>query len=107
MASVVRTLSRLAGWLLTPLVAWAASFVGAVLGAMLAGRVEGALTGVLLTVAMGLAFALAGTHAWLRLVRRSPELRAALRLQPDGTPVPLADAPPPSGPPEAPASDAA
>lgn len=88
---VLRFLLRLAGWLLTPLVAWAASFMGAVLGAALSGRTGSALRGVGLTVALGLVFAVLATHAWLRLVRRSPELRAALQLGPDGTPILLAD----------------
>jgi hypothetical protein len=82
----LRFVLRMLGWLLTPLVAWAASFSGAVLGAALAGRVDGAVEGVALTIMMGLVFAMLGTHAWLRLVRRSPELRAALQLESDGTP---------------------
>jgi len=97
---VLRFVLRMLGWLLTPLVAWAASFLGAVLGASLASRVDGAVNGVVITVAIGLVFAILGTHAWLRLVRRSPEIRAALSLEPDGTPgapdpetVPSADAP--------------
>jgi hypothetical protein len=84
---LLRFLLRLAGWLLTPLVAWAASFTGAMLGATLARSSDTALTGVLVTVLVGLVFALLGTHAWLRLVRRSPELRAALQLGPDGAPI--------------------
>lgn len=85
---VLRFLLRLLGWLLTPLVAWAASFSGAVLGAALAGQGARATTGLVLTIAMGFAFAVLGTHGWLRLIRRSPELREALHLGPDGTPIP-------------------
>lgn len=84
---VVRYLLRFIGWLLTPLVAWAASFSGAVLGAALAGQAGSAATGVVLTVAMGFAFAILGTHGWLRMIRKSPELQHALSLAPDGTPV--------------------
>lgn len=83
----LRFLLRLIGWLLTPLVAWAASFCGAVLGAALAGQAARATTGIVLTVAMGFAFALLGTHGWLRMIRKSPELQHALSLAPDGTPV--------------------
>lgn len=103
---LLRFLLRLAGWLLTPLVAWAASFTGAVLGAALSGEAGSAMRGVGLTVALGLVFAVLATHAWLRLVRRSPELRAALQLGPDGAPILLADTeaesttPPDSSPPE-------
>jgi hypothetical protein len=63
------------------------------LGATLARSTDTALTGVLVTVLVGLVFALLGTHAWLRLVRRSPELRAALQLGPDGAPI-VAEPPP-------------
>lgn len=89
--TVVRFLLRLLGWLLTPLVAWAASFSGAVLGAALAGQAARATTGVVLTIGMGFAFALLGTHGWLRLIRRSPELQEALHLAPDGTPIAATD----------------
>lgn len=82
----LRFVLRMLGWLLTPLVAWAASFLGALLGASLANGLAQALHGVLLTVVMGLLFGVLGTHAWLRLVRRSPEIRAALSLEADGTP---------------------
>jgi len=84
----LRLLLRILGWLLTPLVAWAASFVGAIVGATVASWRSGAIGGLWLTIGMGLAFALVGTHAWLRLVRRSPALREALQLEPDGTPLP-------------------
>lgn len=93
------------GWLLTPLVAWAASFLGAVLGAALAGGLEGALTGVAVTVATGLVFAMLGTHAWLQLVRRSPEIRAALSLGADGAPLAEAASEPPAPPAPARASE--
>lgn len=103
---VLRFVLRMFGWLLTPLVAWAASFLGAVLGAALAGGLAGALTGVAVTVAMGLVFAVLGTHVWLRLVRRSPEIRAALSLEADGTPmVPEEEAPPPPRSAEVPGPD--
>ena len=92
---------RMFGWLLTPLVAWAASFSGAVLGAALAGSVGGALNGVALTAGMGLVFALLGTHLWLRMVRRSPELRAALSLGHDGTPASRDEVPPATDCPDA------
>jgi hypothetical protein len=84
---LLRFLLRLLGWLLTPLVAWAASFSGAVLGAALAGGTGSAVTGVVLTIGMGFAFAILGTHGWLRMIRKSPELQQALHLAPDGTPV--------------------
>lgn len=84
----LRFILRVVGWLLTPLVAWAASFLGAIVGALLASRFFGVRTGLLLTIVLGLAFAVLGIHAWLRLVRQSPALREALHLEPDGTPSP-------------------
>jgi len=101
---ILRFLLRMLGWLLTPLVAWAASFSGAVLGAALSRGAGSAVTGIVLTAGLGMAFAILGTHAWLRLIRRSPELRQALHLAPDGTPVEepappeAAGGPPPGGP---------
>lgn len=82
----LRFLLRVLGWLLTPLVAWAASFLGAALGAALFGGMATATRGVVMTIAMGLVFALLGTHGWLRLVRRSPQLREVLHLETDGGP---------------------
>lgn len=93
---VLRFLLRLLGWLLTPLVAWAASFLGAALGATLFGDMATATRGLAMTVAMGLAFALLGTHGWLLLVRRSPQLREALHLEADGAPAPTDPDPPPA-----------
>ena len=54
-ASAARRFYRLAGWLLTPLVAWAVSFLGGWIGAgvlgsvrgMVGGSVTGAVLGVL------------------------------------------------------------
>jgi hypothetical protein len=61
---------RRIGWLLTPLVVWAASFLGAWAGAALAGR-TGARDGGLVLMAGGaiLAAGLA-TAAWLVVLRR-------------------------------------
>lgn len=97
---VLRFFLRLTGWLLTPLVAWAASFMGAVLGASLSGGADSALRGVGLTVGVGLVFAVVATHFWLQLVRRSPELRAALQLDASGAPLVPAIPPEPEPPPK-------
>lgn len=87
MVSVARTLFRLLGWLLTPLVAWAASFVGAWLGSLLFGGVRRPMTGFWITLLFGVASALIAAHSWLRLLRRSPKLQEALAVGPDGTPL--------------------
>ena len=95
MASVVRGLSRLAGWLLTPLVAWAASFVGASLGALVTSGFDRGTTAFWITAGFGAITALVSAWAWLRLLRRSPKLQQTLAVAPDGTPlVALETAPP-------------
>ncbi len=99
---VLRFLLRMLGWLLTPLVAWAASFSGAMVGAILSRGIDSALTAVAMTLLTGLVFALVAIHAWLVLLRRNPELRAALHLSPEGAPLELealVEAPVPDEPP--------
>ena len=75
------------GWLLTPLVAWAASFVGAILGAAVTARIDRATTAFWITAGFGAITALGGAWAWLRLLRRSPKLQRTLAVAPDGTPL--------------------
>lgn len=96
---VLRGLLRLAGWLLTPLVAWAASFIGSFLGSALSPDSASARTGVWITVASGGVFAITAAWAWLRLLRRSPKLQQTLAVAPDGTPLAALDddAPTPPG----------
>ncbi|HEX5634717.1 MAG TPA: hypothetical protein VFX50_15850 [Gemmatimonadales bacterium] len=81
----LRVLARILGWLLTPLVALAASFLGATASAV-------AFTGrppreALVLSLAGAAFA-AVTVSWLwfRLLRRSPHVREALALDAEGLP---------------------
>ncbi len=95
MAAVVRGLARLVGWLLTPLVAWAASFVGATIGAAVTGGLDRGTTALGITAGLGAITALVGAWAWLRLLRRSPKLQHALEVAPDGTPLAAIDAVPP------------
>ena len=85
--TIPRHLARLVGWLLTPLVAWAASFLGAWLGAEVAGRLEGSTGGLWATVIGGAVFAIGATVAWIWLLRRSPELREQLGVTEEGVPV--------------------
>lgn len=77
---------RVFGWLLTPLVAWAASFLGAVLTARLTGSMGVARGQLLATVIGGAVAGALGLLGWLRLLRRSPELRETLEVESDGTP---------------------
>lgn len=83
----LRFLLRFVGWLLTPLVAWAASLCGAWIGAQAAGLVDGATPAAALTISGGVGFAVAGVLVWLRILRRSPELREVLAVTSEGVPV--------------------
>lgn len=78
---------RIVGWLLTPLVAWAASFLGAWLVLVTAGAA--AAPRVVLWMALGSAL-LAGIIAlllWRRVLKRFPRLRHSLQVSTAGLPV--------------------
>ena len=93
-------LLRASGWLLTPFVALAASFLGALVGTVLAALLPNPIHGVALTVALGGAAGYLTVHYWLRALRHSPRLQHALHVLPDGTPeVAAADGPPPEAEP--------
>jgi hypothetical protein len=94
----VRFLARLFGWLLTPLVAWAASFLGATLTAKLLGASVGdARTQLYFAIAGGGVAALVALFGWLRLLRRSPRLQQTLQVEDVGTPIAAVE-PGPAGP---------
>ncbi len=79
-------LLRASGWLLTPFVALAASFLGAFIGTVLAAALPNPIHGVILTVILGGAAGYVSVHYWLRALRHSPALQHALHVLPDGTP---------------------
>ncbi len=83
----VRFLARLFGWLLTPLVAWAASFLGAAATASVVSASMTARTQLYLSIAGGGVAAAAVLFGWLRLLRRSPRLQHTLQVEDDGTPI--------------------
>lgn len=85
--TLTRTLVRIAGWLLTPLVAWAASFVGAWIGAWISGGAKSTMTTFTVTAVFGGVFALVSAWAWLRFLRLHPRLQHSLEVAPDGTPL--------------------
>lgn len=89
----LRLVFRIFGWLLTPFLAWAASFFGAVAGALLAMRVDDPIDGLALTAICGGATGFAAIILWLRYLRENPEAREVLAVTEDGTPdtVELAD----------------
>jgi hypothetical protein len=83
----VRFLARLFGWLLTPLVAWAASFLGATATAWAVSDSWRPGSQLYLTIAGGGVAAAAALLGWLRLLRRSPRLQDTLQVEDDGTPI--------------------
>ena len=83
---LLRFLARLFGWLLTPLVASAASFFGAVGGAMLAAHVENPTNGLILSTVCALGAAVVVTVFWLKWLRGSPVAREVLGIDETGTP---------------------
>ena len=82
----VRLLFRIFGWLLTPFLAWAASFFGAVGGALIALRMEDPVRGLGVTALCGAVTGFAVLLLWLHYLRRSPEVREVLAVTEDGTP---------------------
>lgn len=88
---LLRGLARLLGWLLTPLLAWAASFCGAWLGAVAATRTTDGSLALGLTIGGAALLGLGVTLLWLRLLRRSPELQEALALTSEGVPMGLVE----------------
>ncbi len=82
----IRLIFRIFGWLLTPFLAWAASFFGAVAGALIAMRLEDPFRGIAVTAICGAETGFAGLVLWLEYLRRSPEVREALAVTEDGTP---------------------
>jgi hypothetical protein len=83
---LVRVLFRIFGWLLTPFLAWAASFFGAVGGALIAMRTDDPLRGLAITALCGAVTGFAVLLLWLHYLRRSPEVREVLAVTEDGTP---------------------
>lgn len=82
----IRLLFRVFGWLLTPFLAWAASFFGAVGGALIAMKMQDPVRGLAVTALCGGLTGFAALIAWLRYLRQTPEAREALAVTEDGTP---------------------
>jgi hypothetical protein len=95
---VVKFFVRLVGWLLTPFIAWAASFLGAVVGAAIASGVNSPTTGLIITLICGAIAGLGTLGVVIHYLRRSPRLRQALHVTEDAIPETsefLDEAPPP------------
>lgn len=94
-----RFFARLVGWLLTPFIAWAASFIGALIGASIARGVDSPGTGIIITLVCGAIAGLGTLGIVIHYLRRSPRLRQALHVTEDAIPDTsefLSDAAPPA-----------
>jgi hypothetical protein len=75
------------GWLLTPLVVWAASVLGAWAGARTGGRLPTPDQALAATVVGGVLAGFTAVFVWMRLLRRSPRLRHSLGITREGIPI--------------------
>jgi hypothetical protein len=91
-------LVRFVGWLLTPLIAWAASFAGATIGAEVSRGANRSTTTLEVSIGVGAVFAMVAAWGWLRFLRRSPRLQEALAVTPEGTPQAAVEGEPPKVP---------
>lgn len=80
-------LTRIVGWLLTPLVAWAASLFGAWLVLNLGGQFSRPRVALYAALGAALVAGVASLWLWMQLLRRSPRLRHSLHVDPEGLPV--------------------
>ncbi|TFG51259.1 MAG: hypothetical protein E4H38_01975 [Gemmatimonadales bacterium] len=80
-------LVRLVGWLLTPLVAWAASFLGAWMALAVAWRLGTPREMLVLFLVTGFVTAVVALLLWMWLLRHSARLRRTLHVDPEGLPV--------------------
>ncbi|MGH7548460.1 MAG: hypothetical protein ACREMM_09820 [Gemmatimonadales bacterium] len=71
-------LSVVLGWLLTPLLAWGASYVGLWLGALVGMRFADPLTMLAVAAASAALFGFAALAIWVRFMRRVPHLLSHL-----------------------------
>ena len=83
---LLRLFLRVFGWLLTPFMAWAASFFGCVAGEVIATTIPDPTKGLILSAGLGALAGFVTLILWLRLLRRSPELQEALAVTPEGIP---------------------
>jgi hypothetical protein len=88
-------LLRIVGWLLTPLVAWAASLWGAWLAFGVSDRFDDPRFALYVAVAVAVVTGTACLFGWMQLLRKSPRLRKSLHITREGLPV--IDEPPPPG----------
>ncbi len=78
---------RIVGWLLTPLVAWAASFLGAWLVLLTAGTAGSPRAVVGMALAAALLAGIIALLLWRKVLKRFPKLRHTLQVSTAGLPV--------------------
>lgn len=76
---------RVTGWLMTPIVIVAAAGAGAYCSALVAPKFSSTV-GLAVVGIAGLAGAIVGLSLWMKVLRRSPELRQALAVTSEGVP---------------------
>lgn len=76
----IRLLLQGLGWLLTPLVALAASFFGAEVGTIISEWITSPVAGLVVTVVCGGLTGFIGTNFWIRYLQHRPRLSRALHL---------------------------
>lgn len=79
-------LARIVGWLLTPLVAWAASLWGAWLVLTREAGFADPRRALYTAFGTGLVLAVLSLLGWIELLRRSPRLRHSLHVTREGLP---------------------
>ena len=102
---VFRVLARILGWLLTPLVALAASFLGATFAATIVANHADPRKGLIFSFVGAMAFAVFVSWLWLRTLRHAPHVREALSLDEGGLPTGDIFDPTPGTPADAPPAD--
>lgn len=80
-------LGRILGWLLAPLVAWAASFCGAWMMLKTNGGFEDPRHAIYAAGSVALFTGTVLMYGWIQLLRRSPRLRHSLHVNREGLPV--------------------
>ena len=82
----VGTLARIVGWLLTPLVAWAASLSAAWILLGFSGGFDNPRHALYAALAAAFITGVLILFGWMLLLRRSPRLRHSLHVTPEGLP---------------------
>lgn len=80
-------LLRIVGWLLTPLVAWAASLWGAWTALRVTIAFHNERTAIYAAFGVAVVTGTISLYLWMKLLSRSPRLRKSLRVTREGLPI--------------------